>query len=228
MASDFPGRPLLLKGALVVFETPVPLPSNIIIFQYNPESMTRRLTQQRADLTGQASLLTAGDTFNVLFTPDETYSLSVELDAADQLEEGDTVTRAVGLHPALAALELLLYPTSTVRISNQLLAETGGMFIVPPQVPLVLFVWGAMRVVPVQVTSISIAETAFDQILNPIQARVDLEMRALGDLELAQLKPPFSTLGMVNQIAKEALAHLQIGGTIAGAGIKAVRGLLPF
>jgi hypothetical protein len=228
MASDFSGRPLLLKGALVVFETPVPLPSNIIIFQYNPESMTRRLTQQRADLTGQARLLTAGDTNNVLFTPDETYSLSVELDAADQLEEGDVVTRAVGLHPALAALELLLYPTSTVTISNQVLAETGGVFIVPPQVPLVLFVWGALRVIPVQVTSVSIAETAFDQILNPIQAKVDLEMRALGDTELAQLKPPFSTLGTVNQIAKEALARVQIGGIVAGAGIKAVRGLLPF
>jgi hypothetical protein len=61
MASDFPGRPLLLKAALVVFETPVPVPTNIIIFQYNPESMTRRLTQQRADLTGQLQLLTAGD-----------------------------------------------------------------------------------------------------------------------------------------------------------------------
>ena len=36
--------------------------------------------------------------------------------------------------------------------------------IVSPQVPLVLFVWGAMRVVPVQVTSVSITETAFDQI----------------------------------------------------------------
>jgi hypothetical protein len=53
-------------------------------------------------------------------------------------------------------------------------------------------------------------------------------MRALGDTELAQLKPPFSTLGTVNQIAKEALARVQIGGIVAGAGIKAVRGLLPF
>jgi hypothetical protein len=228
MASDFPGRPLLLKGALVVFETPVPLPSNIIIFQYNPESMTRRFTQQRADLTGQARLLTAGDTNNVLFAPDETYSLSVELDAADQLEEGDAVTRAVGLHPALAAVELLLYPNSTVTIRNQLLIETGGVWIVPPQVPLVLFVWGAMRVIPVQVTSVSIAETAFDQILNPIQAKVDLEMRALSDVELAQLKPPFSTLGTVNQIAKEALARVKIAGIVAGAEIRTVRGLLPF
>jgi hypothetical protein len=228
MASDFPGRPLLLKGALVVFETPVPVPTNIIIFQYNPETMTRRLTQQRADLSGQARLLTAGDTNNVLFSPDETYSVSVELDAADQLEEGDPVTRAVGLHPALAALELLLYPNSTITISNQLLIETGGVWIVPPQLPLVLFVWGAMRVIPVQVTSVSINETAFDQILNPIQAKVDLEMRALNNVELGQLKPPFSTLGTVNHIAKETLARVQIGRIAAGAEVKTLRGLLPF
>jgi hypothetical protein len=228
MSSDFPGRPLLLKGALVVFETPVPIPTNIIIFQYNPEFMTRRITQQRADLTGQAGLLTAGDTNNVLFAPDESYSISVDLDAADQLEEGDTLTRAVGLHPSLAALELLLYPNSTITISNQVLAEIGGVFIVPPRVPLALFVWGAMRIVPVQVTSVSISETAFDQILNPIQAKVDLEMRALTDLELAQLKPPFSTLGTVNHIAKEALARFQIGGLVAKAEVATVRGLLPF
>src|SRR5207245_342521 len=73
MASEFPGRPLLLKGALIVFETPVPVPSNIIIFQYNPESMTRRFTQPGADLSGESQdvWLNAGDTKNVLQTPIE-------------------------------------------------------------------------------------------------------------------------------------------------------------
>jgi hypothetical protein len=49
MSSEFPGRPWLLKGALVVFGVPIPVPTNIIIFQYNPESMTRRLRQGGAD-----------------------------------------------------------------------------------------------------------------------------------------------------------------------------------
>jgi hypothetical protein len=230
MASDFPGRPLLLKGALIVFETPVPAPTNIIIFQYNPEAMTRRLTQPGADLSGQSAdaRLNAGDTKNVLQTPIESYSLSVELDAADQLEENDVVTRVVGLHPALAALELLLYPSSRVTVTNQALADGGSMMIVAPQLPLVLLVWGAMRIVPVQVTSVSITETAFDQILNPIQAKVDLEMRSLTDTELMQANRPFSTLGMVNHIAKEALARFQIGGLVAKAEVATVRGLLPF
>ena len=136
-----------------MFTTPVPVPSNIIIFQYNPESMTRRFTQPGADLSGTSrdALLNAGGTRTVLQTPIESYSLAVELDAADQLEQGDVVTRLVGLHPALAALELLLYPGSRVTASNQALINAGGMMIVPPQLPIVLFVWGAMRVVPVQV-----------------------------------------------------------------------------
>jgi len=230
MASDFPGRPWLLKGALVVFGAPIPVPTNIIIFQYNPESMTRRFTQPGADLGGESRdvWLNAGDTKNVLQTPIETYSLAVELDAADQLEEGDVVTRLVGLHPALAALELLLYPNSTVTVTDKQLREVGSVMIVPPHLPLVLFVWGAMRVVPVQVTSVSITETAFDQILNPIQAKVDLEMRSLTDTELNDAHPPFTTLGLINQIAKEAMSRFQIGGIVAKAEVQVVKGLLPF
>ena len=230
MASEFPGRPLLLKGALVVFGTPVPLPTNVIIFQYNPESMTRTFAQPGADLSGESrdARLNAGDTQNVLQTPIETYSLAVELDAADQLEEGDVVTRLVGLHPALAALELLLYPSSRVTLINKQLSNGGSAMIVSPQVPLVLFVWGAMRVVPVQVTSVSITETAFDQILNPIQAKVDLAMRSLTDTELNHAHPPFTTLGTVNQIAKEAMSRFQIGGLVTKAEVQVVRGLLPF
>jgi hypothetical protein len=214
----------------VVFETPVPVPSNIIIFQYNPESMTRRLTQPGADLSGESidARLNAGDTKNVLQTPIESYSLSVELDAADQLEKDEPVTRLVGLHPALAALELLLYPSSRVAVANQALADGGSTLIVAPQLPVVLFVWGALRIIPVQVMSVAITETAFDQILNPIQAKVDLEMRSLTDTELTQTNPPFSSLGLVNQIAKEALARFQIGGLVANAEVDVVRGLLPF
>lgn len=230
MTSDFPGRPLLLKGALVVFGSPVPLPTNIIIFQYNPESMTRRLMQPGTDLSGESrdARLNAGDTQNVVQTPIESYSLTVELDAADQLEENDVGTRLVGLHPAIAALELLLYPSSRTMIVQELLADGGSMLVESPALPLVLFVWGALRVVPVQVTSVSVTETAFDQILNPIQAKVDLEMRSLTDTELAHANKPFTTLGMVNHIAKEAMSRFQIGGLVTKAQIAVVRGLLPF
>jgi hypothetical protein len=229
MSSDFPGRPWLLKGALVVFGAPIPVPTNIIIFQYNPETMIRKIESSNGKQTGGGnSCLNSGDTRNVTQPPTESYSLTVELDAADQIEESDSVALAVGLHPALAALELLLYPSSTVMLLNEALALFGSSLITPPQTPLVLFVWGAARVVPVQITSVSISETAFDQLLNPIQAKVDLAMRSLTETELSDAGQPFSTLGIVNQVAKEVMARFQIGGIVAGATSKVVRGLLPF
>ena len=227
MSSEFPGGPWLLKGALVVFGAPIPVPTNIIIFQYNPESMTRKFKQGGADQNPE-SCLNAGDTRNVMQSPVESFSLSVELDAADQLEESDGISVAVGLHPALAALELLLYPGSTVTLINKGLSLFGSAFIVPPQVPLVLFVWGAARVVPVQVTSVSITETAFDPKLNPIQAKVDLEMRSMTDVELNAAGQPFNTLGIINQVAKEVMARFQIGGIVAQSASRTVKGLLPF
>ena len=49
MASDFPRSPKLLKGGLVVFasQTPGPAPQ-VIVFQYNPEQMSRSLAQRAA------------------------------------------------------------------------------------------------------------------------------------------------------------------------------------
>jgi hypothetical protein len=230
MPSDFPGRPWLLKGALVVFGAPVALPTNIIIFQYNPETMTRTLKQPGADDSGGAGgvCLNAGDTANVLQSPVESYSLTVELDATDQIEQVDTVTLGLGLHPALAALELLLYPGSTVALLNSAMAKFGSWRIVTPKMPFVLFVWGAPRIVPVFITSISITETAFDQLLNPIQATVDLQMRSLTDSELKLAPAPFSTLSIINQVAKEVISRAQIGGIAAQAEALAVRGLLSF
>lgn len=227
MASEFPGRPRLLKGALVVFGAPVPLPTNIIIFQYNPESMTRTLKQGadgRRAVTGVC--LNAGDTNNVLQSPIETYSLSIELDATDQIEDNDTPTLLLGLHPALAALELLLYPGSTVALLNKAMQQLGSWQIVTPKMPFVLFVWGAARIIPVLVNSISITETAFDQLLNPIQAKVDLEMRSLTDSELNHAPAPFNNLNIINQIAKEVISRFQIGGIASQAEARAVHGLL--
>jgi hypothetical protein len=187
--ADFTGRPLLLKGALVVFETPIPVPTNIIVFQYNPETMTRKIAQPaggaQAGGGGSANpCSTAGDTRNNMLLPTETYQVSVELDAADQMEINDRVTNLVGLHPALAALELLMYPPPQDVLVAKALSLFGSAFVNSPQVPVVLFVWGAARVVPVMVNSVTVTESAYDQLLNPIQAKVDLDMRSMTEMEL--------------------------------------------
>jgi hypothetical protein len=219
MPAEFPRSPKVLKGALVVFETTTPVPTNIIVFQYNPETMTRSFRQYGGSAYEWGSV----DTQHVLYVPSESFHVSVELDAGDQLEASSPLAVTTGLHPTLAALELLLYPQSKVVIQKKALAEVGIALIEPPKLPLILLVWGPARVVPVRVTSVSITEQAFDQLLNPIQARVELGLRALSELELNQAGAPFNTLALVQLIAKEALAR-----TAAFPGAEGVRGLLPF
>lgn len=221
MPSDFPRSPRLLKGALVVFETKLPIPTNLIVFQYNPETMTRGF--QASGGGSQGTQQGAGDT-QPTQPPIETFQMSVELDAADQLEApgSNPLAVAVGLHPTLAALELLLSPPSTALILNKILSLAGSSIISPATAPLVLLVWGPVRVVPVRVTSVAVTEQAFDTLLNPILAKVTLGMRALTMPELQQAGPPFDTLGIVNLVAKEVLARsnlfnsaVQIGASVS-------------
>jgi hypothetical protein len=229
MASEFPGSPLFMKGALVMFETQIPVPTNIIVFQYNPETMTRKIAFPGDTAPNPCRI--SGDTRNIPQLPIESFQLTVELDAADQLEENDDVTKALGLQPALAALELLLYPQSAIVILDKVLALFGSAFVTPPASPVVLFVWGPARVVPVHVTSVTVTEQAFDQLLNPIQAKVDLEMRSLTDNELKDAGIVFQVLELVRLIGKEGLAHLQLGGVTGrelGNAAKVIKGLLPF
>jgi hypothetical protein len=220
MPSDFPGSPKLLKGALVVFETQLPVPTNLIVFQYNPESMSRSFQQLISQSDPRQS---AGDTQNIVLPPIESFDVAVELDAADQLESpgSNPLAVAVGLHPTLAALELLIHPPSTNLILNKVLALAGSSIISPATVPLVLFVWGPVRVVPVRVTTVGITELAFDTRLNPIRAQVRLGLRALTLPELQQAGPPFDTLGIVNLIAKEVLARSNVVNSVQqiGAGL---------
>lgn len=220
MASEFPGSPLLLKGALVVFETVVPVPTNIIVFQYNPETLTRAFAAQAPPAPDQRR--TSGDTAPVL-PPTETFTCTIEVDATDQLETSHPLAVTTGVHPTLAALELLLYPPSSALILKKALALVGSSAISPAQAPLVLFVWGPARVVPVRVTAVSITEEAFDQLLNPIRARVGLTMRTLTERELANAGAPFDTLALVQQIAKEALARVNVVNSA-----NQVSGMLPF
>lgn len=208
MASDFPRSPKILKGALIAYQLPDLLPT-VIVFQYNPEQLTRSLTGRTASGGGR------GDAQRTDGPPDETITLTVEIDAADQLERADPLAVASGLHPTLAALEMLLYPKSTHVIENAALAAVGMIEIVPPEAPLTLFTWGASRVLPVRLTEFSVTEEAYDPVLNPIRARVTLGLRVLTYDDLGLLSPGGS-LFMAHQVMKEVMATLgSISGTAA-------------
>ncbi len=212
MASEFPRSPAIMKGALVVFETKVPVPTNVIVFQYNPDAMSRSFTPHTQTTRAQN---TSGDTRRVLYPPTESFNVEVELDAADQLADNNALARATGLHPTLAALELLLYPPSAQVIFGKVLAELGSAMVSPMNTPLVILVWGPLRVVPVRVTQVGITEQAFDTLLNPIRAKVTLGMSTLTQRELSVAGAPFDTLALVQLIAKEVLAKLNIVNSVS-------------
>jgi hypothetical protein len=224
VSSDFPGSPRLLKGALVVFASQKPgPPPGVIAFQYNPEQLSRSLADRAAPPDPANVGGAREDTLRVLGPPVETITLSIVLDAADALEqpEQNADVAVHGLHPALAALELLLYPPSTQVLVNRTLAKAGSAQVCPADLPLTLLVWGKSRVVPVRLTSFSVTEEAFDPKLNPIRAKIDLGMRVLTYMELKENTVGFGAY-IAYQTQKEVLARLVKPGA-AGA----IRGLLP-
>ena len=184
MPSDFPGSPRILKGALVAYQLPDLLPT-VIIFQYNPEHLTRSLQARTATGGGR------GDAQRTDGPPEETITLSVEIDAADQLERQDGVATTVGLHPVIAALELLMYPSFLTVVGNQVLAAFGSAVILAEPAPMALFIWGPARVLPVRVASVSITEQAFDPLLNPILAKADLSLKVLTYRDLDMSNPGY-------------------------------------
>lgn len=225
MPSQFPRSPKLLKGALVVFQSQkIGPPPTVIVFQYNPEQLSRSLAHRAAPPDASSVGGAREDVFRVLGPPVETITLSVVLDAADQLEQPEQNIEVVvsGLHPALAALELLLYPASAQVLLNRGLAQAGSAQICPADLPLTLLVWGKSRAVPVRLTSFSITEEAFDPTLNPIRAKVDLGMRVLTYMELKEDTIGFGAY-IAYQTQKEVLARLVRPGEAAGA----IRGLIP-
>ncbi len=209
--TTFPGSPLVLKGAIVGVDKFNPLAS-VIVFQYNPDTLTRTLSAQTVG--GEAN---RGEAMRLKGPPQETIKLDVEIDATDQLEKTDSVAVSMGIHPTLASLEMLLYPKSAVMIANEVLAAAGMIEVIQPEAPLTLLVWGPTRILPVRLTEFSITEEAFDTLLNPIRAKVSLGMRVLNyqDLGLASVG---GALFMVHQIAKEVMAMVGSVGSIAATG----------
>ena len=199
-----PRGPRLLKGAIVTLDLANGSASpQTIPFQYNPEKVTHRLSSQ-LEGGGQGD---RSETVRFKGAPEETFSVKVEIDAADALERGDSNAATEGIYPQLAALEMLTYPHSQQVIDANARLDKGELEIggASYDVPLVLFVWGPKRVLPVSVVSVSVDETHFDARLNPIVAEVTLELRALNYSSLDPKHKGYS-LFMTYQKGKEQMA----------------------
>lgn len=172
--STFPNSPRLVKGGIVLIDPATSAVRRVIALQYNPDTLTRTLQVQGVSEGGDRS-----EALRLKGPPVETLKVDAEIDATDQLEIADGTATEVGLHPQLAALELIIYPSSAQLQSNNQLAQSGTLEIAPMESPLTIFVWSRQRIVPVRLTDFSVTEEAFDPALNPIRARVSLGMRVL-------------------------------------------------
>ncbi len=197
----------LLKGALVSFTptflTPVP---NVTVFQFNPETMTHTWSQpDRGAAAAPTPGVEGGSPLAVPGMPGEEFSLSVIFDSNQDIEDQIPISSQLGevsgVYTRLAALEMLLYPVGGDAMSNLLgqasaaLGLGGGSssgcnWSVPGStVPVVLFVWGAYRIVPVRLTELTITEKLYDEILNPVHAEVQLKLRVLTPAEITAAAP---------------------------------------
>ncbi|MDB5028461.1 MAG: uncharacterized protein JWO66_2150 [Candidatus Eremiobacteraeota bacterium] len=198
-----------IRAGLVLLDpdTFAVLPNGIVPLEYNPDTLTRTFKIKGAEEGGDRS-----EALRLTGPPVETFKFDAELDASDLADQ----TR--GIAPQLAVLEMLVYPASAALQNHDALAHQGTLEIMPIQAPLPIFVWSALRIVPVRLTDLSVTEEAFDDKLNPWRAKVGLTLRVLSIDDLF-FSDRGGSLYMTYQRQKETLAQSVTGGSFGQLGI---------
>jgi hypothetical protein len=205
--TGFPNSPRVLKGGLVLIDPDTSAVQRIITLQYNPDTLTRSLQPQAVKDSGDRS-----EALRLTGPPVETIKLEAEIDATD------VNTVQFGIQPQLAALETVVYPASSRLMSNNAMAASGMLEILPMVSALSLFIWSRSRIVPVRITDFSITEEAFDTALNPIRAKVSLGMRVLSVNDLG-FDAKGGALYLAYQRQKERFAAMNPAGNLGQFGI---------
>jgi hypothetical protein len=244
MANTSPLAPKLLKGALIrLDETGIGPVPQVIVFQYNPESLSRKLKRAEAKQDKEASKTgNPGDTAQPA-DPEEEFDLALELDATDDLEEPlkHPVAMAAGVADRIAALEMLLYPADEVGLLSSVVASLAGSLglgataSIPDrrETPVVLLVWGPGRILPVKIDAVSVEEQAFNPALYPIRAKVTVSVKVLTEDYFDARITDKTPLRPAEEIARSAYRYtLKQKKKLAAANVlnslDSVLSLLPF
>ena len=231
-----------VKGALVsfmpTFVTAVP---NVVVFQYNPETITHTWTSAPpAANAGQYPLAVMG-------VPGEQFTFSLSLDSNDMIAEMASnpvaagLATASGIYTRLAALEMLQYPSEAFNadlvgsVSSALQADAStdtdsgseqSKQVPESDVPTVLFVWGPQRIVPVRVSALTITEKLYDSLLNPTHADVSITLKVLTPQELLAVQGIMGTLAKVAYAYSQGLRQAQAVANLGDASASII-GMLP-
>jgi hypothetical protein len=235
-----------LKGALVSFmPTFIGSIPNVIIFQYNPETITHSWTAPPA-AHGKPPDGGAGDPLAVAGLPGESFSFTLAFDAGDMIADGNAITAGLatlsGVYPRLAALEMLQYPsaafsgslvgTVSSAVSAAAANVTGSassaanMTVPQSDVPVVLFVWGPQRIVPVRVISFNTTERLHDKLLNPTHAESQIVLRVLTPAEVNAVQGEMKFIAMAAYNYSQGLRQVQAAANLGDAAASII-GLLP-
>src|SRR2546421_6979429 len=198
MPSGFSNQPRILRGAFVEFG--ISLPPLIVVFQFNPLTISRTRTAsvdsprtprrrgaQNMSLLEQASKesLTNVRGKQIVKVNEETMNFDIRLDATDKLDEGDALTEEFGVAPQLSTLELMMVPKGQGLLgaaASMLLKKAGASFSFvddEKNPPVILFIWGRKKVMPVNITSMQIKEEEFSTDLNPTRATVSVSLQVI-------------------------------------------------
>lgn len=187
--SDFLLRPNVLRGAFV--EYGLSLPPLLFAFQFNPETLTRSrtagYTPAGADGSGngcrEGSEAQQRACLSQVQVSEESISLTLQLDATDDLNDHQAIPGQFGIGPQLSVLELMIYPKTDqlfgFPIGNLLGGEDQFGAAKAKTIPILLFVWGRKRVMPVVMTSLQITEQEYFPDLNPKRAQVAVQLKVL-------------------------------------------------
>lgn len=195
MAGEFPNQPRILRGAFV--EYGLSLPPLFVVFQFNPEQIQRvrqlsvampgenqQTPNQQTQCHNESDLLRIRERQQVN-VQNETISFQLRLDATDDLDEGNGIAETFGIAPRLSTLELMTHPKEDSLLGGLADLALGGLgvsgfsFTKQPNPPVILFIWGYKRVLPVNITSMTISETKFSTTLDPIRATVDVTLEVI-------------------------------------------------
>lgn len=220
MADGFPNKPKILRGAFV--EYGLSIPPLFVVFQFNPVQLTRNRSltfaapssgQTRGqagslrDFHGRYDDLTQLRDDQQVRVQEEVIGFEIRLDATDKLDEGDTITEQFGIAPQLATLELMVHPKEESLLGQALgalLGSPGGFsFTKKPNPPLILFIWGRKRVLPVNINSLNITEMVYSTDLNPIRATAAvnltvIEGKSIPYMYTKAMKEAMSVLNLAN------------------------------
>lgn len=220
MTDGFPNKPKILRGAFV--EYGLSLPPLFVVFQFNPIQLTRNRSLSYAAPNVQGTTdkslrsfhqrdfkdkddLLAIQELQTVTIQEESIGFEIRLDATDKLNDGDTITEQFGIAPQLSTLELMVHPKGESLIGQALgalLGSPGGFsFTKGANPPLVLFIWGRKRVLPVNINSLNITELQYSTDLNPIRATATVGLTVIEGK---------STAYMYSKAMKEAMSVLNL------------------